>query len=174
MNKARFLTTPTVRQIDLLASLHNPRHFAPIKVGEFNLPGEIYAIAGIKEKKIALPKVVLDPKGSGSNHRFSQGEILEDSRWCIYLGKGILMVWDNAKVAIINRFDDLPVTFHAQVVNAFLKAPLMNRFHDFLKERISLTADYQPRSGNTSFGDFQGIDRKVEAIARDERSMIKD
>ena len=50
MNQTGLLTAPTVGQIDLLASLHNSRQFAAVKIGEFNLPGEICAIAGVKEK----------------------------------------------------------------------------------------------------------------------------
>src|ERR1700693_1305988 len=81
------LLLPSICQIDFLASLSDFDCLAGMGIHIFDLCRQFLCVARFEEQKRLGIEVVLNPWCPRGNHRFAQGQILEDPSWGVDVSK---------------------------------------------------------------------------------------
>ena len=87
---------------------------------EFNFSSEITGVSKLKEDEILISEIILNALGSRSNYWLTQSQILENASRRVYLSEDITMIWNDTKIAAIDRLNDLVKIPYTQIVNALL------------------------------------------------------
>ena len=104
----------------------------------------LVCVAEFEKDQIIVAEIVLYAPRFRSDHRLRECQVFEDACGRIDFGEDIAVVGDNPEVTILDRLDNLVEIARAEVIDISVESPLLGRFHHFLEEGGSLTANFQP------------------------------
>jgi len=119
-----------------------------MRIGECDFPREVIRVAEFEKDQIIVAEIVLYAPRFRSDHRLRERQVFEDACGRIDFGEDIAMIWDDAEVTILDCLDDLVEIARAELIDISVESPLLGRFHHFLEEGGSLTANFQPDRRN--------------------------
>jgi hypothetical protein len=119
-----------------------------MRKGELDFLGEIVRIPDLEKDQVIVAEIVLNAPCFRGNHWFRERQVFEDARGRIDFSEEVAVVRDNPEVATLDCLDDLFEIASAEIIDISVESSLPGRFHHFLEEACSLTANTQPGRWN--------------------------
>src|SRR5712692_2521146 len=128
---------------------------------------EILRVARLEEYEGIMAEVILNAARGRCDDRFSNSQILENTRGGVNVGKWISLVRNDAHVAILDLVDKILQSFRSEIVDRLLQTFVPSHFHHMVKERGTGAVDPQFRSGKSLSYSRERLDSEVHAIPFD-------
>src|SRR5262245_41641853 len=113
-----------------------------MRIGERDFPREVIGVTDFEKDQIIVAEIVLYAPRFRSDHGLRERQVFEDACRRIDFSKDIAVVGDNPEVTILDRLNNLVEIARAEVIDISVESPLLGRFHYFLEEDGSPTANF--------------------------------
>src|SRR5262245_53004952 len=114
-----------------------------MRICEFDFAGEVVRVAEFEKNQVIVAEIILNALYFWSDHWLRECKVFEDACGRIDFSEDIAVVRDNAEVTILDCRDDLVNIAGTEVIDISVKSPLFGRFHHFVEEGGSPTANFQ-------------------------------